>query len=211
MYEKQLITPILLYQLLHKIKNFNTLEQSNIAYAKIRESISMIYNDLYSNFFIFCDELIQILEGLPQFEGPLELLIDYEYEPNISLAELLNQCLPETFVRIKSTHASFHEIIEMLPQGLEILNIFLQILGISIPIIYTEIKEKKTKPSQETTIEKSFNFNIITQNNTQHSAKIVQQTCETIVASGILNENLQGYNNNNIKKINIQYNFDIQV
>lgn len=108
-------------------------------------------------------------------------------------------------------HGSFHEIIEMLPQGLNILSIFLQILGISIPIIYTEIKEKKNNSSRENTVEKSVNFNIKTQDGAKNSTKLVQQMCKTIVTSGILNENLQGYNNSNIKKISIQYNFNIQV
>lgn len=101
MYEEQMIAPILLYQLLNKIRDFGTLEQNNIAYAKSRQSLSLIYNDLYFNFFMFCDKLLQNLECLPQYETPLNVLIDYESEPTISLAELLNQCLPNTFKRIK--------------------------------------------------------------------------------------------------------------
>jgi len=211
MYEKQIIAPILMYQLLNKIRNFGTLEQSNIAYAKSRQSLSLIYNDLYFNFFMFCDKLQQTLECLPQYETPLKLFIDYECKPNIPLAELLNQCIPNTFKRIKGVPGSFHEVIEMLPQGLNILSIFLQILGISIPIIYAEIKEKKNKTSKENTVEKTVNLNIEIQNDAKNSIKLVQQTCKTMVASGILNENLQGYNNSNIKKIKIQYNINIQV
>lgn len=211
MYEEKMIAPILLYQLLNKIRGLGTLGQTNIAYVKSRQSLSLIYNDLYFNFFAFCDKLQQILECLPQYETPLKLFIDYDSEPNISLAELLNQCLPNTFKRIKGAHGSFHEIIEMLPQGLNILSVFLQILGISIPIIYTEIKEKKYNSSQENTIEKTVNFDIQAQEDTKDSTKLIQQTCKTIVASGILNEDLQGYNNSNIKKINIKYNIKIQV
>lgn len=211
LYEEQMIAPILLYQLLNKIKGFSTFEQTNIAYAKSRQSLSLIYNDLYFNFFTFCDKLQQTLECLPQYETPLKLLIDYESEPDIPLAELLNQCLPNSFKRIKGVHGSFHEIMEMSPQGLNILNIFLQILGISIPIIYTELKEKKNNLSREKTVEKTVNFNIKAQDASKNSTKLVQQTCKTIVASGILNEDLKGYNNSNIKKINIQYNINIQV
>lgn len=211
MYQEKMIPPILLYQLLTKIRGLNALEQSNIAYSKSRDALTLICNDLYSNFFMFCDDLQQTLECLPQYETPLKVLIDYENEPNISLAELLNQCSPNTFVRVNQEYGSFHEIIEMLPNGLDILNIFLQILGISIPIIYTEIKERKNKLNKNNTIEKVVNLNITNERNTKKSAKIVQQTCQTIIASGILNDNLQGYNNSNIRKINIQYNINIQV
>lgn len=211
MYEKQMIAPILLYQLMNKIRTFNSLGQSNIAYAKSRESLSQIYNDLYFNFFIFCDKLQQILENLPLYETTLKLFIDYEHEPDKPLAELLNKCLPNTFIRVNSIYGSFHEIVEMLPQGLDILNIFLQILGISIPILYTEITDSKNKLNKENTVEKTINFNIINQKNNKNSVKMIEQTCKTIVDSGILNENLQGYNNDNINKIIIQYDFNIQV
>lgn len=82
MYEKQMMSPILLYQLLDKLKNFNILEKSDIAYVKSRESLSMIYNDLYFNFFMFCDKLQQNLDRLPQFEVPL----NYSLIMNTSLA-----------------------------------------------------------------------------------------------------------------------------
>mgnify|MGYP006990332574 CR=1 FL=1 len=50
-----------------------------------------------------------------------------------------------------------------LPQGLDILNIFFQILGISTPIIYTEIKEKKNKESKVNKVEKTVvvNFRVL--------------------------------------------------
>lgn len=212
MYEKRMITPILLYQLLSKMRNFSSLEQSNIAYVKSCEFLSLIYNNLYSNFFMFCDKLQQTLELLPQYEVPLKVFIDYEQEPDIPLAELLNQCLPDTFVRIKGEYGCFHEIIKILKsKGYEILTIFFQILGITIPIVQTEIHEKGSKSNEDSTVEKTVNFNIINQNDTENSAKMIQQTCSMIAASGILNENLQGYNNSNIKKINVQYNINIQV
>ncbi len=210
MYDRKMIAPILLFQLLNKIRDVDIFKQSNIAYIKSRESISLIYNDLYFNFFMFCDKLQQELESLPQYKYPLKLFIDYEYEPDMPLAELLNLCLPNTFVRIKCEYGSFHEIIQMLPQGLDILNIFFQILGISTPIIYTEIKEKKNKESKVNKVEKTVNFNIINPNNNKNSTKMIQQTCKEILDSGILNDNLEGYNNSNIKEIKIQYNINIQ-
>lgn len=211
MYEHKMIAPILLYQLLNKMREFDIALDSNIAYTKSREALSLIYNDLYSNFYKFCDSLQETLENIPHLRGILKLHIDYEYEPYISLSDLLNQCLPGTFVRISSRKGSFHELIEMLPQGLDILNIFLQLLGISIPIIYAEIKEKKEQEKKKTKIKKSVNLNIVNQNKIKDSTKTIHQTCKTIVSSGILNENLQGYNNSNIKEIKIQYNINIQV
>lgn len=209
MYEKRMIAPIVIYQLINKIKNLHSSMYSNVAYAKSHEALSLIYNDLYFKFCEFCDNLQEILENLPQYETPLELYIDYEYEPDMPLADLLNQCLPNTFVRIKGEQGSFHEIINMLPQGLDILNIFLQILGISIPIIYSEIKEKK-KESQ-TKLEKTINFNISNQTGTKDSIKAIQKTCKTLASSGLLNDNSQGYNNSNIKEIKIKYNVNIQI
>lgn len=211
MYESKMIAPILLYELLNKIRDMNKFQSLNIAYAKSRETLSLIYNDLYYEFFTFCDELQLKLESSPQFDTPLKLFIDYEHEPDIPLTELLNKCLPNTFLRIKAEQGSFHEIIDMLPQGMDILNIFLQILGISIPIIYAEVKAKGKKEKSKNKIDKTVNFNIINQSNNKDSKKIVQQACKTIATSGIFNENFNGYNDSNIKEIKIQYNINIQV
>lgn len=211
MYESKIIAPIILYELLNKIREMNKFKSLNIAYAKSREALSLIYNDLYFDFFTFCDELQLKLENLPQLDMPLQLFIDYEHEPNIPLTALLNKCLPDTFVRIKAEQGSFHEIIDMLPQGIDVLNIFLQILGISIPIIYTEVKAKSKKEKPQNKIDKTVNFNIINQSNSKNSNKIVQQTCKALAASSIINENFNGYNNSNIKEIKIQYNINIQV
>lgn len=211
MYESKLIAPILLYELLNKIIEMNKFKLLNIAYAKSRETLSLIYNDLYFEFFSFCDELQLKLENLPQFDVPLKLFIDYGHEPDIPLTALLNRCLPDTFVRVKAEQGSFHEIIDMLPQGMDVLNIFLQILGISIPIIYTEAKAKTKKEKPQNKIDKTVNFNIISQSNSSDSKKNIQQACKAIANSGIFNENFNGYNNSNIKEIKIQYNINIQV
>ena len=119
--------------------------------------------------------------------------------------------MPNTFLRIKAEQGSFHEVIDMLPQGVEILNIFLQILGISIPIIYAEIKTKSKKEKPQNKIDRTVNINIINQSNNKDSKKIVQQACRTIAASNIFNENFNGYNDSNIKEIKIQYNINIHV
>ena len=119
--------------------------------------------------------------------------------------------MPDTFTRVKTEQGSFHEIIDMLPQGIDILNIFLQILGISIPIIYTEVKEKTKKEKPQNKIDKTVNFNIVNQNNNNDCKKNIQQVCKAIAVSGIFNEDFNGYNNSNIKEIKIQYNINIQV
>lgn len=211
MYESKIIAPILLYKLLDKIMEMNKFQLLNIAYAKSRETLSLIYNDLYFEFFTFCDELQIKLENIPQFDMPVKLFIDYEYEPDIPITALLNKCLPDTFTRVKTEQGSFHEIIDMLPQGIDILNIFLQILGISIPIIYTEVKEKTKKEKPQNKIDKTVNFNIVNQKNNNDCKKNIQQVCKSIAVSGIFNEDFNGYNNSNIKEIKIQYNINIQV
>lgn len=211
MYERKLIAPILLYELLNKILEMNKSQLQNIAYIKSRETLSLIYNNLYFEFLTFCDDLQFKLENIPQFEMPLKLFIDYEHEPDIPLTTLLNKCLPDTFIRVKAEKGSFHEIIDMLPQGMDVLNIFLQILGISIPIIYTEVREKTNKEKPQNKIDKIVNLNIISQSNSTDSKKNIQQACKTIAASGIFDENFSGYNNSNIKEIKIQYNINIQV
>lgn len=209
MYEKHMIAPIIIYQLLNKIKKINSLMYTNIAYVKSSEALSLIYNDLYFRFYEFCDDMEKLYMTLPTHNLPMEVYIDYEQEPTIPLADLLNNCLPQTFERVQSGYGSFHEIISMFPQGLEILNIFLQILGICVPIIYAESKEKKQKSNA--TLEKTVDFNISNQKNTKDAAKVIQQTCKTLAASGLLDENMQGYNNSNIKEIKIKYNINIQL
>lgn len=211
LYESKIIAPILLYKLLNKIIEMNKFQLFNIAYAKSRETMSLLYNDLYFGFFTFCDKLQIELENIPQFDMPLKLFIDYEHEPDIPISTLLNKCLPDTFTRVKAEQGSFHEIIDMLPQGMDVLNIFLQILGISIPIIYTEVKEKIKKEKPQNKIDKTVNFNIINQNNNNDYKKNIQQVCKAIATSDIFNEDFNGYNNSNIKEIKIQYNINIQV
>lgn len=218
MYERHMIAPIIIFQLLAKIKDIKLSMNTNIAYSKSNETFTLIYNDLYFQFCKFYDNLQEMCLTSPQSESPLNIYIDYEQEPTMSLVDLLNKCLPNTCKRISSRYGSFHEIIAMLPQGVELLNIFLQILGICVPIVYSEIKEKKQKLNSESEkqkpnseLEKSINFNISTKSNTKYSVKAIKQLCHNLVATGLLNENLQGYNNTNIKHIEIKYVVNIQL
>ncbi len=213
MYKHRLIAPLTLYILLKKIIKLTSLSNTNIAYSKSYNSLFIMRNDLYFTYFDFCDNAQEQLDNLPRCKENMKLYIDYDYEPSLSLSELLNLCSPNTFTRVESKYGSFHEIIDMLAEGHEYINIFLQVLGITVPIVYTEIKGRRNraKSKDKPTVSKEVNFNITTKNRSKNSSAAIQQTCEALFSSGILDDDLHGYNNKNIKSIELKYNIDIHV
>ena len=125
---------------------------------------------------------------------------------------LLNQYFPNTFYRTSSETGSFIEFLEAGNNGLEILKIFIQLLGITVPIVYTEIREKRKKKLTETpVISKNVEVNVSLAQNEKNVSELIQNTCQLINSSNLLNNSQQGYNNKNIQEITIEYNINIQV
>ncbi|MBQ2917272.1 MAG: pentapeptide repeat-containing protein [Clostridia bacterium] len=210
LYINKLIAPIVLYKLFEEIKNIYLRDYKNISYLKCKDSLYMVANSLYIDFCDFCEQLKKQAVDKINYSTPIYIKIHYTQKPGIELATFLNQCYPGVFKQIATEVGSFIEIIEAGQYGLELLNIFIQLLGIGIPIIYSEIKEKHKKKPIQTKIQKDIEVNISNFKNEQATAEMIQKTCQLINSSDILVCDQQGYNNNNIKEIKVKYKINIQ-
>lgn len=212
LYINGLIAPIVLYRLFEELKKIYIEDYpDNIVITKSKEAMYMISNSLYFDFSDFCEKLRISLEEKIEYIVPVQIKIHYKNEPLVPLDFLLNQYFPGTFRRTLTESGSFLEYIEAGQNGLEILKIFIQLLGITVPIIYSEIKEKRKKKTPETTvIQKNVEVNIKYKHDQQNVAELIQNTCQLINSSDVLTHNQQGYSNNNIQQIKVEYRIDIQ-
>ena len=183
---------------------------NNIVLNKSRETLYIISNSLYFDFCDFCEQLKKTIGQTNSDIVPVNIKIHYNEEPKIPLDLMLNQYFPNTFRRISTEEGSFLEYLEVGQYGLEILNIFLQLLGITIPIIYSEIKEKHKKSQPQTVIRKNVEINVISSQADKNVSELIQNTCQLINSSDILVDDQQGYNNTNIQEIEVQYHINIQ-
>lgn len=207
LYENNLIAPIAIYKMFEAVKKIYNDSLDNIAYLKCKDSIYTVANGLFFDFNNFCEKLIEFIHQIPAYNEPAYIKIHYNEKPTISLVDLLNQCIPNIVHRTRVMQGSFMEFLEIGQNGLELLNIFLQLLGITVPIIYTEITKKKNNEKKEKQASKNVNIKISTEasQNKQEISNLIQQTCQITMASNLLNINLQGYNNDNIKEIKIEF------
>lgn len=208
---KKLIAPIVLYKLFEEIKKiYIETYTNNISYQKAKDNLYMIANSLYMDFCDFCENIKKQTSEIDNYTLPLYVKICYNEEPLIPLSNILNQCLPNTFNRKATQKGSFIEFLEIGQKGLDVLNIFLQLLGIGIPIIYSEIKDKQKKKIPEAIVKKDVEINISNIKDHKAMSELIQQTCKIINESDLLTNNQQGYNNSNIKEINVHYQINIQ-
>ena len=211
LYVSDLIAPIVLYRLFEELKKICTKEYpENIVISKSRESLYMISNSLYFDFSDFCERLRSSISEKIDYIAPIQIQMHYNREPQIPLDTLLNQYFPGIFHRTATENGSFLEYLEAGEIGLEILKIFIQLLGISVPIIYAELKEKRKKKPPKTTIQKDVEINITQAQNQKDTAELIQKTCQLLNASDMLTGDQQGYNNSNIKEIKVSYRINIQ-
>lgn len=209
LYTNKLIAPITICKMFETVKNIYINSLDNISYEKCKESLYMVANGLYFDFSNFCDNLKDSIRQIPSYTEPAYIQIHYEEKPAVSLEMLLNKCVPRVIRRIEVRKGSFIECLEIGKNGLELLTIFLQLLGISVPIIYSEIKGKKKNRSSDASINMDIEINTSLVHNDQEIAALIQQTSKVVMTSNLLNVNLQGYNNDNIKDIKIEYQVNI--
>lgn len=205
-YENNLIAPITFYKMFEAAQKIYNDSLENIAYLKCKDSIYMITNSLFFDFNNFCEKLIKSIRQVPIYNEPAYIKIHYNEEPTLSLVDLFNQCIPNIVHRTNAMKGSFIEFLEIGQNGLELLNIFLQLLGITAPIVYSEIKRKKNTEKKEKD-SKKMNIEISTtlSKNEREISNLIQQTCQVTIDSNLLNINLHGYNNDNIKDIKIEF------
>ena len=88
---------------------------------------------------------------------------------------------------------------------LEILKIFIQLLGISVPIIYSEIKEKRKNQLPQKIEKKALDIQVSIEPSELDATKLIQSTCKLLDKSDLFVSDMHGYNNKNIKEIKIEY------
>lgn len=209
LYKEKLLAPIILYKLYTCIIEIYNNKIDNISYEKCKSSLNVIANSLYFDFSDFCDQLKEKIKSEIKYVPPVYIKIHYKDEPQVQLSTLLNLCLPDTFLRIETQHGSFIEDIIAGAGGLEVFKIFIQLLGIAAPIIYSEFKEKRKKHTDKKSIKKEVEINI-SQKNNDDAALLIQKTCQMLETSDILQNDIKGYNNQNISEIHISYKINIQ-
>lgn len=211
LYISKLIAPVVLYDMFETAKKIYISPIDNFAYKKCKESLYMIANSLFFDFTDFKENLMHSICQMPCYVEPAYVQIHYNKKPAESLEILLNKCIPGVIHRTKVKQGSFIECFDIGKNGLELLNIFLQLLGVAVPIIYSEIKhkKKKSKANESTALDMNIKTDTSVSKNDQEIFDLIQQTSRVVITSKVLNRNLQGYNNNNIKDIKIEYEVNI--
>lgn len=209
LYKEKLIAPIVIYKLFTCMIDIYNKKINNVSYEKCKEYLSAIANSLYFDFSDFCDQLKKQIESEIEYLPPVYIKIHYKSEPEVELSTLLNQCIPDTFIRTGTQQGSFIENIIAGAGGLELFKIFIQLLGIVAPIIYSEHKDKHKEHANKKSIKKEIEINITPQNN-DDTALLIQKTCQMIESSDILKNDIKGYNNQNVSEIYVSYKINIQ-
>lgn len=209
LYIKKLIAPIVLYKLYVCINKICNNRVDNISYEKCKNSLNLIANNLYFDFSNFCNQLSEDIKSEINYVPPVYLKIHYKDEPPIQLSTLLNLCIPNTFMRTETQHGSFIENIIAGAGGLEVFKIFIQLLGIAAPIIYSELKEKRKEKADKKSIKKEVEINV-SHSNKEDAAVLVQKTCQMLETTDILKNDINGYNNQNISEIHVSYKINVQ-
>ena len=210
------ITSIILYQ------KFMTLLEGydNSAIAKARPSIISLRNSFHYSYLEYIDSLEPILAT--DYKSAAEVKLRYMYEPSVSLADILNDISldHEPTYRINSQTGSFIEWLSCPPSAMDSLGVFLSLLGVVTPVIKKAKNNKKiSNPTKENlTIAVLYEFNDGI-NKTKQSISIslpkgtdcsryvgvVQSAVVSILDNNILqSRNLCGYNNENIKEVNVK-------
>lgn len=207
-----LVAPIMLYKMFGKVKEIFSTSIDNTAFSKCRDSLYMIANGLYFDFSEYCNKLKEDISKIPEYKAPIYITIHYETEPTVMITSILNRYRTCLFNRISTKKGSFIEYLEAGQNGLELFKIFIQILGISVPIIYSELKEKKKErknPKQPIHIKKDVEIVGIAKRTDKDVVDLINQACEIVSNADILTKDLHGYNNSNIKEIKIEYHMEI--
>ena len=205
-FRKQLIAPIIIInlynQLLELYKNSNN---SN----KNQENLLLLLNSIYKEIQSFLEKLQNEIKELPSSEGKhIEISIKYELKPTMPLCKILNSFDMGKCVQTKVAYGSFIEWISSPDSILECIKIVISLLGIAVPIIYSNRKDRNnekndnSKTNQQVILPQVLFYNCdnISLNTDIHNG------CEIINNSSILNEDFSGYTNDNVKLISIDLN-----
>ena len=207
-YKKNLISPCMIFEAETMIKNElkNTVLKSEIN----KKQLKKLHNCLY-----FCQQ-DYLIKNIPKVNVELQkeyiLFIKYEEKPKRELINVLKTLIPNQEnppTLIKTDTGSFLEWIKCDGNAIIMLGLLLDFLGVSVPIIYDVIKEKKSKNGKKQknvqhTELTNININqlqiVINNNNIENLANVLNTVHD--LNFSVSNE-FMGYNNSNIQEINI--------
>lgn len=199
LYTERIITPIILYKVFKMLQEIYMKWQSckyNISFAKCKDELYMLSNSLYFDFSNFCEELREKIIPITECTYPIFIDIHYNHEPKKEISTILNKYPNKIFRRVSIKDAYFCECFEAGKNGLEILKIFMELLGITdVPIIYTEFDEKK----------EDLGYTVFTEDKKVDMSELIQLICKLVDYSDVCTEGHLCYNKENIKEICVRY------
>lgn len=218
MYNNHIIAPIAMVQLLYIIDQILYLTP-NVSLVKIKSDLIQVKNSILTNYHTFIDNLSEIIES-NRVEKEVVINIVYEKQPQYRLSDILNEIAGEQEARvIKTQKGSFIEWISCTSNIITCLEIFLNFLGIVIPIAW-DIHKAKTPheavPERILEINNKFNISnisldeieILPEMTKQAITPLLQKKINRTIKVIINNEftdssTVLGYSNENIKSIKI--------
>ena len=217
LYDRGQIAPITIYlmeQELQKIMDSYQKEAENIPWKKAEKDIATLKNRLYFVFLEFLDKLQVALQGLPNADDPT-LRFTYEEKPQIPFVQIIAAMMPgfPAPVQIKEEKGSFIEVIQFCTAALPYIKIFLELMGIVVPIalaIRSERREdRKEKEKEKVRSGQSQNFTTlpsvyISPGITATTGTQVAQVTKVIVEFRLLSDGeKKGYSSKNLKTIKL--------
>lgn len=220
MYDKEQIIPITIILIINYI-NIILETYENIALKKISTELNSFKNDLVDIYMIFTNMLFE--KAMDYNEKELVIIkLKYLEKPEKEIVNLLNQIMPDESapILIKTQNGSFIEWIQCTENFIACLDLFLSLMGITIPIVYEKFKKKNSTPQgSESEIiinnyvpigaeDKILSFtNSINQSVIAATNKNISNSVKVIINNNFIeDENLYGYNKKNIKEIKVKFN-----
>ena len=178
-----------------------------------------------THYYAFADELATRISCYPK-NNEVVLKIIYEKEPTYRLTRIINEIDSTKEVNvIKTEVGSFIEWIECVSDVLPYVDTFLALLGVVVPIIVTNVTEKKQQlskkaPDTDCIIEINNNIDIsgLSKKQVQILPEIIKNSIDPVLQNNVnrtvkfvLNNNFvavedkHGYNTTNLRSIEAKY------
>lgn len=197
-YEKQLISPCMIYEALAIVRDeYNTSNNK-----KNRKQLKELNNCLFFCLQSFLNSSRSKLNI--DKDSTYIIYIKYDVKPQVRATELIKSLMPDYSVEpkvIKTKTGSFLEWIQADGNAVLVLEALFGFLNITIPIMYDIIKTKKGKNEKK----KTKNKNIIVQVNfNNYNVQNYNNMIQTLNYNNIsVVNNFMGYNNSNINEISV--------
>lgn len=217
LYEQGQIAPLTIYLMereLQKIVDEYQNQPENISWQKAAKDIAALKNRLYFVFLEFLDKLQIALHDLPITDDPA-LRFTYEQKPQIPLTKIVAAMMPgfPLPVRISEEKGSFIEVIQFCSAAIPYVKIFLELMGIVVPIVLAvrneRREERKEKEKEREQCERDQSIIslppvYISPGITSTTGNQVAQVTKVIIEFNLLSDSgKRGYSAKNLKTIKL--------